>query len=158
MTRLDDASTKHLRASGILSFSGVGAEAGAGTGSESVGRGLGFGIGLGVTCGAGGGHFRRIHGRRVGGAQLISEVSCCRGFHVGTDAQTICQMTVEASYQMHPAPLESLVVAHVASLPKTVPLDMSAMHRHRIVHRSSLRRQYSYLSLARWKVLRRWRR
>ena len=50
MTRLDDASTKHLRASGILSFSG----AGAGAGSESVGRGLGFGIGLSVTCGAGG--------------------------------------------------------------------------------------------------------
>ena len=48
MTRLDDASTKHLRASGILSFSGAGA------GSESVGRGLGFGIGLSVTCGAGG--------------------------------------------------------------------------------------------------------
>ena len=46
MTRLDDASTKHLRASGILSFSGAGA------GSESVGRGLGFGIALSVTCGA----------------------------------------------------------------------------------------------------------
>ena len=48
MTRLDDTSTKHLRASGILSFYGAGA------GSESVGRGLGFGIGLSVTCGAGG--------------------------------------------------------------------------------------------------------
>lgn len=46
MTKLDDASTRHLRASVILSFPGAGA------GSESMGRGLGFGIGLGMTFGA----------------------------------------------------------------------------------------------------------